>query len=110
MKINEEAIVAGAKAMDAYWGGRYAPDEVEELRGEVTAMLEAAAPIIRAEAIQAAADVLAGEDASIWTKLYDKFAEQDGGELSSDSAAYLSGVAEAMHFLRARAVAERGGQ
>lgn len=49
MSISEEAVVAGAKAMDAYWGGRYAPDEVEELRGEVTAMLEAAAPIILAK-------------------------------------------------------------
>lgn len=48
MRISEEAVVAGAKAMDAYWGGRYAPDEVEELRGEVTAMLEAAAPIMLA--------------------------------------------------------------
>ena len=46
MNIPNEAIVAGAKAMDAYWGGRYAPDEVEELRGEVTAILEAATPYI----------------------------------------------------------------
>lgn len=59
MTINEEAIIAGAKAMDAYWGGRYGPDEVEELRGEVTAMLEAAAPIIRAERLDEAADALA---------------------------------------------------
>lgn len=44
MSIPEAAIIAGAKAMDAYWGGRYAPDEVEELRGEVTAILEAALP------------------------------------------------------------------
>jgi hypothetical protein len=49
MSISEEAVVAGAKAMDAYWGGRYAPDEVEELRGEVTAMLEAAAPHLTTE-------------------------------------------------------------
>jgi hypothetical protein len=46
--ISEEAIVAGAKAMDAYWGGRYAPDEVEELRGEVTAILTAALPHLEA--------------------------------------------------------------
>jgi len=46
MTIPEEAVVAGAKAMDAYWGGRYAPDEVEELRGEVTAILGAAAPYL----------------------------------------------------------------
>lgn len=32
--------------MDAYWGGRYAPDEVEELRGEITAVLEAVAPFL----------------------------------------------------------------
>ena len=50
MTINEQAIIAGAKAMDSYWGGRYAPDEVEELRGEVTAMLEAAAPHLMAQA------------------------------------------------------------
>jgi hypothetical protein len=60
VSIPEEAIVAGAKAMDAYWGGRYAPDEVDELRGEVTAMLEAAAPHLMAQGLEEAADSIDG--------------------------------------------------
>jgi len=59
MTIPEEAIVAGAKAMDAYWGGRYAPEEVEELRGEVTAILEAVTPHMIAEALAVVADEFA---------------------------------------------------
>ena len=56
----EEVIVAGARAMDAYWGGRYAPDEVEELRGEITAIVEAVAPFIKAQALEEAADSVMG--------------------------------------------------
>jgi len=85
MSINEQAVIAGAKAMDAYWGGRYAPDEVEELRGEVTAILEAAAPIIRAEALEGAAD------------------DYHRREIRPDVHAMA-----AIDFLRARAAAERG--
>jgi hypothetical protein len=56
--ISDEVIVAGAKAMDAYWGGRYEPNEVEELRGEITAILEAVTPLIAAKALEEAADAL----------------------------------------------------
>lgn len=77
MTIPEEAVVAGAKAMDAYWGGRYAPDEVEELRGEVTAMLEAAAPHIAAQALEDAAytfeDLPMNKGASVSSGTYDWF-------------------------------------
>lgn len=35
-------VVAGCKALDKFWGGRYAPDEVDELYDEVACILAAA--------------------------------------------------------------------
>lgn len=39
---NDPRVIAGAKAWDKSMGGRYAPDEVEELSGEVKVILAAA--------------------------------------------------------------------
>lgn len=44
MNISEEAVTAGAIALDQHWGGRYAPNEVEELSDEIRVILEAAVP------------------------------------------------------------------
>lgn len=39
---NDPRVIAGCKALDKFWGGRYAPDEVEELYDEVACILAAA--------------------------------------------------------------------
>jgi hypothetical protein len=80
-------------------------DDLWELsdREEAILILEAAAPHLMAAALNDAAADLAGEEGSLWTRLYGRFVEQDGGDLSSDSVAYLNGVAEAMKFLHDRA-------
>ncbi len=46
MTISGEAVEAGAIALDQFWGGRYAPNEVEELSDEVRVILEAALPFL----------------------------------------------------------------
>lgn len=51
---NNPRVIAGAKAWDKHMGGRYAPDEVEELSGEVKVILAAADavdPVRSSEAI-----------------------------------------------------------
>jgi len=101
MSISESAIVAGAKAMDAYWGGRYAPDEVEELRGEVTAMLEAAAPIIRAGVLEAAAEEI-DRLRAVGKTPYAECTEYEA------RAWWAFAEVTPEEWLRARAMAERG--
>jgi hypothetical protein len=65
----------------------------------VEVILEAAAPHI----LNAAAHDLAGADkTSYWDDMYQKLEEQDGGDLSSESTAYLNGIADAMLFLQER--------
>ena len=45
-ETRDEAIRAAAKAVDALWGGRYAPHEVDELGDEMCAALAAAVPLV----------------------------------------------------------------
>lgn len=46
MIIPDDAIEAAALALDNFWGGRYAPDAVEELSEEMRVVLEAGAPFL----------------------------------------------------------------
>lgn len=53
--ITKSAIEAGAVAWDKNMGGRYAPNEVDELSEEVGVILEAALPFIKEQVLREAA-------------------------------------------------------
>lgn len=57
--IPQEAIEKAALALDKFWGGRYAPDAVEELSDEMRVVLEAAFPVLAAPVLNAAEHDLA---------------------------------------------------
>lgn len=108
MSIPAEAVEAAAKVhyQDGWEGPPFweslDTDDPSRISCLDTAQraLEAAAPYI----LQSAAHDLAGADkTSHWDDVYREFEERDGGDLSSDSSAYLDGISDAMRFLQDRA-------
>ena len=113
MTISNEAVEAAANAISECSGMRFdgfwsrvedlEPEDREYALTEARAALEAAAPIIRAEA--------AGQ----WAEAMDKSANdlvQSWGEvpMSVTASATLAATRYEARRLRARAVAERGGE
>lgn len=57
----------------------------------------------RSALLLAAHDLAGADQSSHWDDLRRRFEKEDGGALSAESDAYLSGIADAMRFLQARA-------
>lgn len=128
MTISDEAVEAAAKAayevMPVELFGEDGPVLWEHLSDSILgnsrkhheldrarAALEAAAPFIRAEALEDAADALDSDDEnSFYETRRRELAYPYSKPMLAEQWGELDGIESAAKFLRARAAAERGGE
>lgn len=113
--ISDEAVEAAARVShalrwpDAPWDAMN--DRARTyVRKNARAALEAAAPFIRAQALEEAADALDSDyDSCLYLTRRRELAYPYSKPMLAEQWAELDGIEEAAQFIRARAAAERGG-
>jgi|GEM_PF-5648201 len=99
MTVSNEAVEAALKALGRHYGGRYSDEMVATVREEIRVALEAAAPLIQAQALEeVAADI--GRPRVLWWG--------DEGAMVAESPDSPNGFTKLTDWLRARAAALRG--